>query len=122
MAEQFTFYNDPGHGWLAITPARSWAAGVDPATYSPFSYYLPRCEFAPAGLLLLEEDCDAGRFFRAAGYDPQTNRPNVKDVFGDPVKFPFPVRRRFVNLRDLPRLSGVRFRCPGSACPVCADR
>lgn len=100
MAEQFTFYNDPGHGWLAITPARSWAAGVDPATYSPFSYYLPRCPEAPEGLLLLEEDCDAGLFFLAAGYDLEHNRPNVRDVHGEPVE----VHGR--RLRSLPHLSG----------------
>jgi hypothetical protein len=107
----FTFYTDPGHGWLAITPEQSIDAGVDPDRYSPCSYRLLPCPFAPSGLLLLEEDCDAGLFLRAAGI-PSLDSTGTREVYGNPVRFPFPNRRGYVNLRDLPRLPGSRFVSP----------
>lgn len=54
----FTFYSDPGHGWLKVSVADVLAVGLDPID---FSRYSPRRGVT----LFLEEDCDAPKFLRA---------------------------------------------------------
>ena len=52
--------SDPAHGWLLVTEEQMKEAGVQAATFSPYSYYSE--EFRTYGL---EEDCDAALFLRA---------------------------------------------------------
>lgn len=56
------FTSDPAHGWLLVTEEQMKQAGVDPATFSPYSYY--SAEFRTYAL---EEDCDAGLFLNILG-------------------------------------------------------
>lgn len=58
MTKTFTFYTDPGHGWLAVTYADVLAAGLDLKDFSCYSYVRGQT-------LFLEEDQDAGVFLEA---------------------------------------------------------
>ena len=51
---------DPGHGWVIVTPARLAAYGITEAMISPFSY-----RTRDGAQIALEEDCDAGVFIEA---------------------------------------------------------
>lgn len=51
---------DPGHGWLVVTPARLASYGISESMISPYSYRDRDC-----GQIALEEDCDAGVFIEA---------------------------------------------------------
>ena len=59
----FTFYSDPGHGWLAVDRLSLLASGVA-HLISSYSYQLGETVY-------LEEDCDAGLFMGTLGYTPQ---------------------------------------------------
>jgi len=63
---KYTFYEDPGHGWLRVPITRLVAAGVDELITS-CSYY-DRMHYA-----YLEEDCDLVTFAIAEiyGYKPK---------------------------------------------------
>lgn len=53
----FTFFHDPGHGWLHVTKADLEALGFTTADFSDYSYR------NRAGTdFYLEEDCDAPKF------------------------------------------------------------
>jgi hypothetical protein len=54
---QFTYLQDPGHGWLIVPASLVRDLGVTPSHYS----YIDRA----SGYAYLEEDCDAGAFMRA---------------------------------------------------------
>ena len=57
--QTFTFYSDPGHGWLAVPRALLHDLGIaDEIT--PYSYQRLDTVF-------LEEDCDLSTFTRAMG-------------------------------------------------------
>lgn len=56
----FTFYLDPGHGWLKVGHADYAALGFKPADFSRCSYVA-----VADGALYLEEDCDAAKFITA---------------------------------------------------------
>ena len=57
--QTFTFYHDPGHGWLAVPRALLHDLGIaDEIT--PYSYQ--RLDH-----VYLEEDCDLSTFTRAMG-------------------------------------------------------
>lgn len=58
MEKTFTFYSDPGHGWLAVAYSDVLAAGLDLLNFSRYSY-------ANGQTLFLEEDLDAGVFLTA---------------------------------------------------------
>lgn len=64
MQVKLNFYEDPGHGWLAVK--RNWLKDLGIAQeITTFSYQRGRSVY-------LEEDCDASRFLaaaRAAGWD-----------------------------------------------------
>ena len=47
----FQFYSDPGHGWLRVDLASAKAVGLEPSSFSTFSYQ-------QGHWLYLEEDCD----------------------------------------------------------------
>ena len=54
----FTFYSDPGHGWLRVDIQSAESVGLEPKDFSRFSY-------RNSHWLYLEEDCDAGLFIKA---------------------------------------------------------
>ena len=64
----FQFYSDPGHGWLRVDLASAKAVGLEPSSFSTYSYQ-------QGHWLYLEEDCDASVFVKA--YMDKHNRPPV---------------------------------------------
>jgi hypothetical protein len=64
----FTFYTDPGHGWLEVPFGELKALGLNPQDFSRYSY-------SKRNVFYLEEDCDAPKFVEAwkakHGSDPQ---------------------------------------------------
>ena len=54
------YVEDPGHGWLIVTPAQMASYGITEAQISPYSYRSP-----DGREIALEEDGDAGVFFTA---------------------------------------------------------
>lgn len=58
MEKTFTFYTDPGHGWLAVAYSDILAVGLDTKDFSQYSY-------VKGQTLFLEEDEDAGNFINA---------------------------------------------------------
>lgn len=56
----YTFFYDPGHGWLCVPLADVEAAGVR-SQVSPYSF------IDSEGNVFLEEDCDLGLFLTAIG-------------------------------------------------------
>ena len=72
MIETFTYFNDPGHGWLAVSVERLAELGIA-HEISSFSY-------EKGGVAYLEEDCDAGVFMKA--YVKQHGkRPLIDEVY-----------------------------------------
>lgn len=63
------YVEDPGHGWLIVTPAQLASYGITEAMISPYSY-----RSRDRSTIALEEDCDAGIFIeafrRTHGEDP----------------------------------------------------
>jgi hypothetical protein len=58
MAKTFTFFQDPGHGWIRVTPADCAAIGLTAESFTAYSYRDEK-------FFYLEEDCDASRFVAA---------------------------------------------------------
>ena len=58
----YTFHADPGHAWLEVTLMDVLAVGLQPKSFSPYSY---RDTGRGGTKLYLEEDCDAGLFISA---------------------------------------------------------
>ena len=54
----FTFYTDPGHGWLKVSLSNLASLGFLPSDFSRYSY-------KKNDNLYLEEDCDAAKFVLA---------------------------------------------------------
>lgn len=80
MNKTFTFYTDPGHGWLAVSIDDVYAVGLEPKSFSEYSYQ-------NMGFLFLEEDCDAEIFVRE--WRDVFGEPEIKHVHQDPT----PIRR-----------------------------
>ena len=66
MTKTFTFHEDPGHGWLQVSPYDLADVGLTVAAFSRYSYV------GPAGnerqnhtRFYLEEDCDLTLFAQA---------------------------------------------------------
>jgi hypothetical protein len=57
-ANVFTFFADPGHGWLKVSPADCLELGLTAASFSAYSYRDEK-------FFYLEEDCDAAIFVNA---------------------------------------------------------
>lgn len=57
MNKGYTFYTDPGHGWLEVPLADIEALGIR----KEISHY----SFLNGSIAYLEEDCDAGLFLQA---------------------------------------------------------
>ena len=70
--QQFTFYTDPGHGWLEVSFADMTELGLTPADFSQYSYRSGEYAF-------LEEDCDAPVFLDAYTQIKGV-KPNFRDV------------------------------------------
>jgi hypothetical protein len=60
MNATFTKHNDPGHGWLEVTPSDLKAVGLALSDISGYSY-----KNRKGTRFFLEEDCDASVFFNA---------------------------------------------------------
>ena len=56
---EFTMVSDPSHGWLLVPEAWIFAACLEPASFSSFSYVSPNHIYA------LEEDVDAPKFIQS---------------------------------------------------------
>ncbi len=54
------YVDDPGHGWLIVSPEQLASYGISEAQISPYSYRSP-----DGNQIALEEDCDAGVFLEA---------------------------------------------------------
>jgi hypothetical protein len=54
----FTFFQDPGHGWIRVTLADCRDVGLDGCSFSRYSFFDEK-------YLYLEEDCDASKFVAA---------------------------------------------------------
>ena len=87
ISKPYTFWADPGHGWLAVPAAEIKALGIKPSGYS----------YRAGGFVYLEEDCDLGLFMRAKGIDladgPAWFAANVTDRYVDDRE-DLPFRRR----------------------------
>ena len=59
MKKRYTFYTDPGHGWLSVPVKELQELGIMDKI-SACSYLSPRHEVA-----YLEEDCDMSVWFKA---------------------------------------------------------
>ena len=73
----FTFYEDPGHGWLAVNQAELNEAGLLPADFSS-------CSYVNKSHMFLEEDCDAPKFIDA--FQKATGEHvDLRTVYQDPT-------------------------------------
>lgn len=86
LSKPYTFWADPGHGWLQVPAVEILALGIKPSAYS----------YRSGGYVYLEEDCDLGLFMRAKGVDladgPAWFAANVTDRYVDSKDLPFPRR------------------------------
>lgn len=55
----YTFYTDPGHGWLAVPLSELERLGI--------ADKISTCSYVKGHTVFLEEDCDAPLFIKAAG-------------------------------------------------------
>lgn len=66
--QTFTYYTDPGHGWIEVSIPDLMELGLQPADFSQYSY-------RSGDYVYLEEDCDAGVFVSTwrllKGYEPK---------------------------------------------------
>ena len=60
MSKTYTYFTDPGHGWLRVTRKELVNLGID-KDITPYSY-------ARGAWVYLEEDCDMATFMRAKGW------------------------------------------------------
>ncbi len=76
MQTEFTFYNDPGHGWVEVDRTVLKWLSLNPSDFSANGQYVQR----RGNKFYLEEDCDAPQFIRA--YKEKTGlEPVLKDVY-----------------------------------------
>ena len=57
----FTFFSDPGHGWLFVDLPSLKKIGMGPSDFTGCSYHAPHTFTG----MYLEEDCDAPLFMKA---------------------------------------------------------
>lgn len=72
------FISDPGHGWLEVPILELAQLGI--------AADISSCSYISAGMthVYLEEDCDAGVFFRAKDWTNQDVAANIIEVYKDP--------------------------------------
>jgi hypothetical protein len=86
MQDTFTYYCDPGHGWLMVHANELKTLGLKPKDFSAQGQYLQK----RGPIYYLEEDCDAPQFL--AAYEAKTGtKPTIKEVYIDD--------RRVIGLR-----------------------
>lgn len=76
----YTFFHDPGHGWLAVPRSELQALGIE-GSISRYSY-----QSRDGATCYLEEDCDYARFAIAKGWDKQ--RPAAGTVIEQYIEGP----------------------------------
>ena len=59
----FTFYSAPDHGWFKVYVSDLLNLGLTESSFSRYSF--KKRENTGADYMLLEEDCDAGKFLDA---------------------------------------------------------
>ena len=64
--KELHWYNDGGHGWLAVSVRDLLDSGVAP-DISSYSYHDRQ-----TAMVYLEEDCDAPRYLGALGFTPES--------------------------------------------------
>ena len=72
----FTFWNDPGHGWVQVSALDIVRAGLTPSAFSGYSYRQGRGTDAT---YYLEEDCDAPKFINA--WTARFGKPELVDEY-----------------------------------------
>ena len=74
----FTFYSDPGHGWLEVAWSDLKRLSLNPTDFS-------RCSSRKGNLFYVEEDCDAPIFLNAweamHGIKPQFREVYQERIF-----------------------------------------
>ena len=60
MSKTYTYFTDPGHGWLRVTRKELVTLGIDKD--------ITRYSYARGAWVYLEEDCDMATFMRAKGW------------------------------------------------------
>jgi len=70
----FTFYSDPGHGWLEVSESDLASVGLNRTDFSAYSY-------RNGELLYLEEDRDASLFLKA--FSDKYGAPVVAENYTD---------------------------------------
>lgn len=76
MQDTFTYYNDPGHGWIEVDWTVLKWLGLNPSDFSANGQYVQR----KGNTFYLEEDCDAPRFLDA--YEAKTGiKPILREVY-----------------------------------------
>jgi len=89
----FTYHQDPGHGWLEVSPAALSDLGLSVFDFSSYSYVGPAGGEYPNPLrYYLEEDCDMSKFMNVF-WEKHGKYPNLHAVYSDPC-----------FIRDLPRI------------------
>jgi hypothetical protein len=71
MAKAFTFFIDPGHGWLKVSRYDLAELGLSDQDFTAYS-------FIKGDYLYLEEDCDASKFVEVYQAKHGT-RPAIKE-------------------------------------------
>jgi len=86
----YSFYNDPGHGWLAVKRKELVELGIIDK--------ISTCSYQKGQTVYLEEDCDAPLFANA--YTAKHGvKPATKDVYHE--KTPIRNYDSFKNLADV---------------------
>ena len=67
MSKTYTYFTDPGHGWLRVTRKELVKLGID-KDITPYSY-------ARGAWVYLEEDLDMATFMRAKGWLTELGGP-----------------------------------------------
>ena len=73
--KELRWYNDGGHGWLAVTVRELLDSGVALDT-SSCSYHDHQ-----TAMVYLEEDCDAARYLDSLGFTPESATAISKNDF-----------------------------------------
>ena len=69
----YKFFTDAGHGWLQVPHSELQELGLT-TKISPYSY-------RDRNFAYLEEDCDAGLFFEAKGWESYVG--NTEEIYHD---------------------------------------
>jgi hypothetical protein len=76
MQDTFTYYCDPGHGWVQVDWTVLKWLGLNPSDFSADGNYVQR----KGNTFYLEEDCDAPQFL--AAYEAKTGvKPTLNEVY-----------------------------------------